>query len=86
MTLSSGKRKSLKNLSFIRLQLFVLAFIFFLSISSGFAADYWPKEQWRAATPESQGMSSEILADMMDIVWQNIANICWVMSVCVFSS
>ena len=70
MALSATWRESLKNLSFIRLQLFVLAFIFFFSITSGSAADYWPKEQWRTATPESQGMSSEILADMMDILWQ----------------
>ncbi len=70
MALSATYRIYSKNLAFIRFQLFVLAFIFFLSISSVFATDYWPKEQWRTATPESQGMSSEILADMMDILWQ----------------
>ena len=59
-----------KNLTFLRFQLFVLTFIFFLSISSVFAADYWPNDKWRTATPESQGMSSEILADMMDILWR----------------
>ena len=26
--------------------------------------DYWPTEGWRAATPESQGMNSELLAEM----------------------
>ena len=70
MSFSARRRNYSKNLTFIRFQLFVLAFIFFLSISSGSAADYWPKEQWRTATPESQGMSSEILSDMMDILWR----------------
>ncbi len=58
------------NLTFLRFQLFVWAFIFFLSNSSVFASDYWPKDKWRTATPESQGMSSGILADMMDILWR----------------
>ena len=70
MELPATWRKSLKNLSFIRLQLFILILVFLFSINSASAADYWPKEQWRRATPESQGMSSEILSDMMDILWQ----------------
>jgi CubicO group peptidase (beta-lactamase class C family) len=30
--------------------------------------DYWPTEGWRSATPESQGMDSDLLADMLDFV------------------
>src|SRR5438094_4958206 len=32
--------------------------------------DYWPTESWRTATPESQGMDSDKLADMFDAVRQ----------------
>lgn len=34
------------------------------------ADDYWPDAQWRAATPEGQGMRSEILADMLERLWR----------------
>ena len=33
--------------------------------------DYWPTQGWRTATPESQGMDSALLLDMMDVIWQN---------------
>ena len=64
MAFSAKWRESLKNASFIWLQLFIMILVFFTSISSGSAEKYWPKEEWRTATPESQGMSSEILSDM----------------------
>jgi CubicO group peptidase (beta-lactamase class C family) len=32
------------------------------------AADYWPTDGWRAATPESQGLDSGVLADLLDQV------------------
>jgi len=70
MAPSATRRESLENLSFIRFQLLIPILIFFFSINLGFASDYWPKEQWRTATPESQGMSSEILSDMMDVLWK----------------
>ncbi len=41
-----------------------------MSVSSSFAEDYWPKERWRTATPESQGISSEILADLIERLWR----------------
>jgi CubicO group peptidase (beta-lactamase class C family) len=70
MTLSAKWQYNLKNLSVVRLQLVVLALILFIPIISASAADYWPKDKWRTATPESQGMSSEILSEMMDLLWQ----------------
>ncbi len=33
--------------------------------------DYWPTNGWRTATPESQGMDSALLLDMLDVIWQN---------------
>jgi len=70
MAVSATWRESLKNFFFIGFQLLILILIPFFLISPGSAADYWPKEQWRTATPESQGMSSEVLSDMMDLFWQ----------------
>jgi len=70
MTLSATWRESLKCFFFIELQLVILILSLFFWISPGSAADYWPREQWRTAAPESQGMSSEVLSDMMDLLWQ----------------
>ena len=33
--------------------------------------DYWPTQGWRTANPESQGMDSALLLDMLDVIWQN---------------
>ncbi|MGD9174645.1 MAG: serine hydrolase [Desulfobacterales bacterium] len=33
--------------------------------------EYWPTHGWRTATPESQGMDSALLLDMLDVIWQN---------------
>ena len=32
--------------------------------------DYWPIGGWRAASPESQGMDSNILAKMLNKIWE----------------
>jgi len=70
MSFSERWQYSLVNLSFVWFQLLVLAFLLFIPVISLSAANYWPKDKWRTATPESQGMSSEILSDMMDLLWQ----------------
>ena len=33
--------------------------------------DYWPTQGWMTATPESQGMDSALLLDMLAVIWQN---------------
>ncbi len=63
--------KSHKKPIVVQLLPFILISIFLFSTDICSAADYWPGEQWRTATPESQGMSSEILADMMDVLWRD---------------
>ena len=32
--------------------------------------DYWPTQDWRTASPESQGMDSAVLLNMLDVIWQ----------------
>ena len=32
--------------------------------------DYWPTKLWQDASPESQGMDSALLLDMLDVIWQ----------------
>ena len=32
--------------------------------------DYWPTDDWRMASPESQGMDSSLLLNMLDVIWQ----------------
>ena len=56
------------------LQLVFLVFATMLLSSCGGVGpdkpDYWPTQGWRTATPESQGMDSALLLDMMDVIWQ----------------
>jgi len=44
--------------------LFILTAIL-LTLGCQATPDYWPTEGWRSATPESQGVSSEILTDLV---------------------
>jgi CubicO group peptidase (beta-lactamase class C family) len=58
-------------------------FVFFLSLIMAFAIlysgtakaqskqkDYWPTQGWRIATPESQGVDSQKLVNMLDLIWE----------------
>ena len=42
-----------------------LALACVLAGTAAAAADYWPTDGWRPATPEQQGMRSEPLAEML---------------------
>lgn len=57
------------------LQLVFLVFATVLTCNCGGVGqdkpDYWPTNGWRAATPESQGMDSALLLEMMEVIWQN---------------
>ena len=61
----------------------ILLFVFILTLATwwnfGIAADeqpdYWPTKGWRTASPESQGMDSNLLANMLDTIWENDINI-----------
>jgi len=33
--------------------------------------DYWPTDGWRSASPESQGMDSDLLLDLLDAIWSH---------------
>lgn len=46
------------------------ALIVLLSSATGFGtdSDYWPDETWRVSTPETQGMRSDVLADMVESI------------------
>ena len=32
--------------------------------------DYWPTSSWKTASPESQGVDSELLVKMLDTIWK----------------
>ena len=38
--------------------------------AAGKIPDYWPTNGWRIASPESQGMDSNMLVEMLDTIWQ----------------
>ena len=50
---------------------FVLASALLLSCERGRTdkPDYWPTKSWRTATPESQGMDSAVLLNMLEVIW-----------------
>ena len=54
----------------LALSLLVWALFLATPCTAPAAEDYWPDDHWRTATPESQGVSSDILADMMAQLWQ----------------
>ncbi len=37
--------------------------------------DYWPTKGWRAASPESQGMDSDSLVKMLNMIWEKSIDI-----------
>ena len=59
-------------------KIILLLFVFILTPaiwwSFGLAADkqpnYWPTKGWRSASPESQGMDSYVLIEMLDAIWK----------------
>jgi CubicO group peptidase (beta-lactamase class C family) len=48
----------------------IFALLQFGLVANILASDYFPGKEWRTATPESQGMSSEALTKMLDYIWQ----------------
>jgi CubicO group peptidase (beta-lactamase class C family) len=55
------------------LRVFVIILSFAIWWNVGSAADekpnYWPTKAWRTASPESQGVDSNLLEDMLDKIW-----------------
>ncbi len=59
-------------------KIILLLFVFILTPAIwwgfGLAADkqpnYWPTKGWRSASPESQGMDSYVLIEMLDAIWK----------------
>jgi CubicO group peptidase (beta-lactamase class C family) len=41
-----------------------------IAVAADKGPDYWPTRGWRTATPESQGMDSYLLIDMLDTIRQ----------------
>jgi CubicO group peptidase (beta-lactamase class C family) len=56
------------------LLLFVFILTFAIWYNFGSAADeqpdYWPTKGWRTASPESQGMNSDLLLKMLNLIWE----------------
>ena len=52
-------------------QLFTLGSMVLFQAAELSASQYWPQAQWRTASPESQGMSSRILAELFHSVREN---------------
>ena len=57
---------------FLQLAIFVftLGLWWIVGLAAVIEPDYWPTKGWKAASPESQGVDSSILAKMMDTIWE----------------
>ena len=60
--MSERKNKIDRNILFIVVSLFIC-----LTCGKAFSdsQNYWPSRAWQTSSPESQGMNSDILADMV---------------------
>ena len=63
------------------LQLFVFLMASIWLWNCGDKPDYWPTEGWKTASPESQGMDSASLLNMLEVIWQGDLDIDSVMVV-----
>ena len=55
------------------LLLFLLGWLY--NPAYGESANYWPTDGWRTSTPEQQGISSDLLADMLETIIEQEYNI-----------
>ena len=57
------------------LLLFVIILTLAIWCNFGSAADkhpdYWPTKGWRTSSPESEGMDSDLLVKMLNVIWEN---------------
>ena len=60
--MSERKDKIVRNILFIVVSLFICLAC---GKASSESQNYWPSGAWRTSSPESQGMNSDILADMI---------------------
>ena len=61
----------IRNYFFVFPLLSLVVFVLVFQHARPACAEYWPDEKWRIATPESQGMSSDVLSAMLESVWEN---------------
>ena len=53
----------------------ILAIIVFFNSTSLASADTFPADEWPVSTPEAQGMQSQMLADMLEVIEKNRYNV-----------
>ena len=47
-----------------------LAILWNYGLAADKQPDYWPTKGWRTASPESQGMDSDLLVKMLNLIWE----------------
>jgi len=58
------------------LRVFLVFIIFLFSDSTAISAtDPFPTKEWQVSTPEEQGMQSQVLADMLEVIEKNSYNV-----------
>ena len=56
----------------LRIFIFILPFVIWwnFELAAGEKPDYWPTKGWRTTSPESQGVNSNILENMLQTIWK----------------
>ena len=67
----SGRRKRLQRKIFIHFHIVIIISTLFFRVAQLSASQYWPQEQWRTASPESQSISSGILSELFNAIRKN---------------
>ena len=67
----SGRRKRLQRKIFIHFHIVIIISTLFFRVAQLSASQYWPQEQWRTASPESQSISSGILSELFSAIRKN---------------
>jgi CubicO group peptidase (beta-lactamase class C family) len=68
--INSKKTNFIFRLKSVGFLIFAFTLLQLVPAVNAVASDYFPGRDWRTATPESQGMSSEVLTEMLDTIWK----------------
>ncbi len=64
-----------KIIQYLLIFVLVAGMLWNIGLAAEKQPDYWPTSSWKTASPESQGVDSELLVKMLDTIWKKDINI-----------
>jgi len=59
-----------KIIQYLLISVLVTGMLWNIGLAAEKQPDYWPTSSWKTASPESQGVDSELLVKMLDTIWK----------------